>query len=320
MRNNGIGNLRSIWSIALFLVCVFGCTGSSVDSTPLSVCGNGLIENLELCDDGNLETNDGCSPQCRLEAGYVCDADAAPCLPCLRQCEQLECGSDGCGGSCGVCAEYEACMPNGLCAELADSPADDPTEATDPMDPGDVSEPSADTSDDSESSPEESFCSFECRPSEVGDGMCQPACYVATCGYDQNATGQSDCTCDELDLLEDCSGYCFQPSYASLASDNFCDDGTESPLNFMCPAWRNDGGACSPDFINPEAPPPPSTEGRPRCPDDETKLVDCVGYCFELTECDGLCTSWVGDGYCDNGEYGLDFQCDAWDNDAGDCD
>ena len=39
------------------------------------VCGNGIRETGEQCDDGNLVDLDGCSPLCTLEAGYKCELD-----------------------------------------------------------------------------------------------------------------------------------------------------------------------------------------------------------------------------------------------------
>ncbi len=42
-------------------------------------------------------------------------ADANPDLPpCLPACDGLQCGDDGCGGSCGECPPYHACLAN-LC-------------------------------------------------------------------------------------------------------------------------------------------------------------------------------------------------------------
>jgi cysteine-rich repeat protein len=42
-----------------------GVTGTA----PASVCGNGVLQSLEGCDDGNLANGDGCSSACLLEAG-----------------------------------------------------------------------------------------------------------------------------------------------------------------------------------------------------------------------------------------------------------
>lgn len=38
----------------------------------LVTCGNGRIDALEICDDGNVINNDGCSSLCSLEPGYMC--------------------------------------------------------------------------------------------------------------------------------------------------------------------------------------------------------------------------------------------------------
>jgi len=74
--------------------------------------------------------------------------------------------------------------------------------------------------------------------------------------------------------------------------------------------------------------------------DEEMILVDCVGnefcnnqpqYATEGYDCyvnnslcedfngDGQIMDWIGDGYCDDGSWGLDFQCDEYSWDCGDC-
>ncbi len=42
-------------------------------------CGNGVLQIGEACDDGNTEPDDGCSPTCTLEPGYVCPTPGEPC-------------------------------------------------------------------------------------------------------------------------------------------------------------------------------------------------------------------------------------------------
>ncbi len=49
--------------------------------TPLSVCGDGMIEGGEECDDGDLDDGDGCSAACTVEAGFVCSGEPSVCLP-----------------------------------------------------------------------------------------------------------------------------------------------------------------------------------------------------------------------------------------------
>ncbi len=41
-------------------------------------CGNGVVEEDEVCDDGNKSSGDGCSATCQLEEGYVCFQDSMP--------------------------------------------------------------------------------------------------------------------------------------------------------------------------------------------------------------------------------------------------
>lgn len=38
----------------------------------LAVCGNGILEGLEECDDGDLTDGDGCSAECKIESGWEC--------------------------------------------------------------------------------------------------------------------------------------------------------------------------------------------------------------------------------------------------------
>lgn len=45
-----------------------------------SVCGNGLIETPpENCDDGNSDSNDGCSDDCLEELGFTCEDEPSVC-------------------------------------------------------------------------------------------------------------------------------------------------------------------------------------------------------------------------------------------------
>ncbi|MBK8010403.1 MAG: DUF4215 domain-containing protein [Deltaproteobacteria bacterium] len=44
-----------------------------------SLCGDGVRGMLEACDDGNLDSGDGCSAMCEGEPGWDCPVDGAPC-------------------------------------------------------------------------------------------------------------------------------------------------------------------------------------------------------------------------------------------------
>ena len=37
-----------------------------------SNCGNGIVESGEVCDDGNSDSEDGCSSGCKVESDHTC--------------------------------------------------------------------------------------------------------------------------------------------------------------------------------------------------------------------------------------------------------
>jgi MYXO-CTERM domain-containing protein len=73
-------------------------------------CGNGRLETLEQCDDGNLGSGDGCSALCQVEPGYNC-AGGTSCAPVCgdgirtpsEQCDDGDLtNNDGCTSACTV--------------------------------------------------------------------------------------------------------------------------------------------------------------------------------------------------------------------------
>lgn len=50
----------------------------AIGCTIPAVCGNGLLEGAEACDDGNMSANDGCSTICNVEDGWTCDDTVMP--------------------------------------------------------------------------------------------------------------------------------------------------------------------------------------------------------------------------------------------------
>jgi cysteine-rich repeat protein len=99
----------------------------TITATP-SMCGNGIVDGTEHCDDHNTAAGDGCSPGCYVEAGYVCTA-ASPSVCSLacgngtlegaEECDDHNTtAGDGCdptchtepGFDCGT-AEPSVCVP-----------------------------------------------------------------------------------------------------------------------------------------------------------------------------------------------------------------
>jgi cysteine-rich repeat protein len=55
-------------------------------------CGNAEIDADEQCDDGNLMADDGCTPSCTIEAGYICQGSPSVC--CLDSNADGQCDQD----------------------------------------------------------------------------------------------------------------------------------------------------------------------------------------------------------------------------------
>ncbi|MDX9720543.1 MAG: DUF4215 domain-containing protein [Myxococcota bacterium] len=71
----------------------FSATSTSAYDIRLSLrtpsCGDGIVEGLEECDDGELLDGDGCTASCTYEPGFVCFGSPSTCVPGSTQ----ACGS-----------------------------------------------------------------------------------------------------------------------------------------------------------------------------------------------------------------------------------
>lgn len=50
--------------------------------TLLPVCGNGVTEDGEACDDSDTAPGDGCDPSCQIEEGFSCAGEPSVCAAC----------------------------------------------------------------------------------------------------------------------------------------------------------------------------------------------------------------------------------------------
>ena len=92
------------------------CTVTNSYNPPTQLCGNGIIEGTETCDDGNTANGDCCSSTCQYEsASTVCRASAGAC-DVAETCtgSSAPCPADSkstaqCRASAGVCDIAESC-------------------------------------------------------------------------------------------------------------------------------------------------------------------------------------------------------------------
>ena len=85
-------------------------------------CGAGKVCHVGSCCDhaaaceGHECGSDGCGGNCGIcGAGFVCDEGACIEIECVPNCLGRACGPDGCDGSCGDCENNEVCTVQGDC-------------------------------------------------------------------------------------------------------------------------------------------------------------------------------------------------------------
>ncbi|MCA9523110.1 MAG: DUF642 domain-containing protein [Myxococcales bacterium] len=74
---NTNGQSLGMWRFAVILVAL--CWGIPLHAQVAAVCGNGVLEPSEQCDDGNDVAGDGCSESCEVELGYFCPIPGELC-------------------------------------------------------------------------------------------------------------------------------------------------------------------------------------------------------------------------------------------------
>jgi large repetitive protein len=96
-------------------------------TTCLETCGDGILfsqKSGHQCDDGNIIDGDGCSSQCKIERGWVCNTEGTKPTVCREVCGdgrrvKQECddgngeNGDGCSSECKVEDGY-ACEGGGV--------------------------------------------------------------------------------------------------------------------------------------------------------------------------------------------------------------
>ncbi|GAI18334.1 unnamed protein product, partial [marine sediment metagenome] len=145
------------------------------------VCGNGILEGDEVCDDGNITNGDGCSDSCLIESGWICDEnEPSVCIEPICGNGILE-GDEVCddGGNNG---NYSYCKID--CSGLGAYCGDDTTDTTEGElcdDGNNVTETACDYGQETCT-----FCNVDCT-AELS--LIGPYCGDGTCD-----SGDEDCS------------------------------------------------------------------------------------------------------------------------------
>jgi len=231
---------------------------------PPAVCGNGVIETGEACDDGNASGGDGCSATCQLEAGWKCPTPNAACVAArcgdgiLAGSEQCDDGIvdnlHGCSSTCTI--EPGAVCPanGGLCV---------------PMKCGDGKVTGTEQCDDGINDGKHG-CSTTCQliagwQCPLAGTQCSPICGDGLVVGDEQ--------CDEKGAVPCCTAAC-------KLNPGFVCDPSKSPHSQPATAYCGDGIVDGPS--NPTSP----VRGAEQCDDGNTIPFDgCSPTCTNEPLC-----------------------------------
>lgn len=199
--------------------CASGMCGYLCDGQTICPCPDGW-----LCDESRTCV---CVPQCEGKecgasdgCGGTCHVAGCGNSTCVPNCHNRACGDDGCGGSCGQCAEHFVCLETGQCDCIPDCDGKQ-------CGPDGCGGSCGDCSDTSEG-----HC-FN------GQCYCDDSCADIECGYNQ--CGRS---CPSIDF--DCSearkshgGHNFVCLLSKCACESTCDG-----LGFVACGPDHCGGVC----------------------------------------------------------------------------
>jgi cysteine-rich repeat protein len=254
------------------------------------VCGNGIVDRGEECDDGNESNNDSCLNTCR--NAYCGDCyvwyGVEPCDPCLDEWCLPDCAIDGCGDciltigeECDDCnlSNKDSCLNNCMVARCGDGFVWDGVEE---CDDGNLTD-----CDSCLNTCQYPYCGdcFVCPPEQCDtclDEDCDWNCGVHFCGDCYVWLGAEECDDCNISNNDECLNTCVLPT----CGDGFVWFGVE---------------ACDGD--------PPGTCTTPCGSAGVSECVGCGWVCIppEDAACNGL------DDDCDGGidEHYVPYTCGA---------
>jgi cysteine-rich repeat protein len=163
--------------------------GGVVIDAPTGVCGDGVVDGNEQCDDGNAVTGDGCSASCMTELISKCGNGQ---LDGSEQCDDGNAASgDGCSADCSVESGYDCTGSPSTCTAIPPSCGDGMVNGTEECDDGNTAD---------------------------GDG-CTAACQIETGFTCAGVTSVCTPLCGNgaLDANEQCDGGAVANAYCSAA-------------------------------------------------------------------------------------------------------
>jgi fibro-slime domain-containing protein len=160
------------------------------------VCGNGLVEDIESCDDHNNVDGDGCLADCTLQPGWKCDVagircSAAQCgdgiVAGFEECDDGAAATPGCSATCTLENGFKCPTPGAAC--VATTCGDNIQEGTEQCD---------DANND---------LGDGCTPLCTREPQCTGGTCMAVCGDGALQTGEA---CDDGNLhdFDGCSSTC----------------------------------------------------------------------------------------------------------------
>jgi len=291
-----------------------------------AICGDGVIQTPEQCDDGNEDADDGCSLDCRVECGdgvvgaaETCDSTIADGMPgaCPASCDDgdscttdtlsgSECTAECAFGPISAPADDDGCCPTGAdsttdndCTSVCGNGAVEAGETCDTMIADGLAGACPTACDDGED------CTTDAL---VMDGTCFAACEVTpiTMEIDDDMccpTGSTPATDN------DCSATCGD---GAVTGTERCDTAIASGMG-SCPTACDDGDVCTDDSLT------NAGTCRARCRTSPTAAGPADGCCpaGATMAMDPDCSAACGDGTvtapeeCDDGNTMAGDGCDA---------
>ena len=156
----------TLFAFACVLFLLFGSATQA-----RAVCGDGILDGGETCDDMNLTPGDGCDASCAIETGYTCPVPGDPCVD-INECGA---GSDNCSSDA-TCTNLPgsfscSCNPG----YFGDGVTCDPCPAGFFQD-----------------TPGQAFCT-PCPVGRFASGTAQTECQECPVGSAQSSTGGTSC-------------------------------------------------------------------------------------------------------------------------------